>query len=102
MQFDFLGHRGLLHNSDKLRRSCAFLLSFERWKKFKSAVAAAVAANGGTVSHQHGVGRDHATHLKKEKDAMGMNAIAELCRLFDPKKIMNPGKLLQDGGPWAE
>ena len=79
-----------------------FAPNFERWKKFKAAVAAAIAAHGGTVSHQHGVGRDHATHLKKEKDTMGMAAIAELCRLFDPKKIMNPGKLLQDEGPWAE
>lgn len=79
-----------------------FAPNFERWKKFKAAVSSTIAAHGGTVSHQHGVGRDHATHLKKEKDTMGMNAIAELCRLFDPKKIMNPGKLLQDGGPWAE
>ena len=32
---------------------------------------------------------------------LGMATLAELCRHFDPKKIMNPGKLLQDGGPWA-
>ena len=79
-----------------------FAPNFERWKKLKAAVATTIATHGGTVSHQHGVGRDHATHLKKEKDTMGMAAIAELCRLFDPKKIMNPGKLLQDEGPWAE
>jgi alkyldihydroxyacetonephosphate synthase len=78
-----------------------FAPNFERWQKLKAAVAATIAAHGGTVSHQHGVGRDHATHLKKEKGTLGMAAIAELCRLFDPKKIMNPGKLLQDEGPWA-
>ena len=79
-----------------------FAPNFERWQKLKAAVAATIAAHGGTVSHQHGVGRDHATHLKKEKDKLGMEAIAELCRLFDPQKIMNPGKLLQDDGPWAQ
>jgi alkyldihydroxyacetonephosphate synthase len=79
-----------------------FATNFERWKKLKSAVAATIASHGGTVSHQHGVGRDHATHLPTEKDKLGMAAIAELCALFDPKKIMNPGKLLQDEGPWAE
>jgi len=79
-----------------------FAPNFERWQKLKAAVAATIAAHGGTVSHQHGVGRDHATHLKKEKDKLGMEAIAELCRLFDPQKIMNPGKLLQDEGPWAQ
>ena len=75
--------------------------NFERWQKLKAAVAASIAAHGGTVSHQHGVGRDHAAHLVDEKGALGMASLAELCRHFDPKKIMNPGKLLQDGGPWA-
>ena len=60
-----------------------------------------VAAHGGTVSHQHGVGRDHAAHLKDEKGPLGMATLAGLCRHFDPNKIMNPGKLLQDEGPWA-
>ena len=75
--------------------------NFERWQKFKAAVAAAIAAHGGTVSHQHGVGRDHAAHLADEKGPLGMATLAGLCRHFDPEGIMNPGKLLQDGGPWA-
>ncbi|WPC65214.1 FAD-binding oxidoreductase [Rhodoferax ferrireducens] len=78
-----------------------FAPNFERWQRLKTAVAATVAAHGGTVSHQHGVGRDHAAHLADEKGPLGMATLAELCRHFDPKKIMNPGKLLQDGGPWA-
>ena len=78
-----------------------FAPNFERWQKLKAAVAATIAAHGGTVSHQHGVGRDHATHLKDEKGPLGMATLAELCRHFDPNRIMNPGKLLQDDGPWA-
>jgi len=78
-----------------------FAPNFERWQRLKAAVAATIAAHGGTVSHQHGVGRDHAAHLPDEKGALGMATLAQLCRHFDPKKIMNPGKLLQDGGPWA-
>ena len=78
-----------------------FAPNFERWDKFKAAVANAIAAHGGTVSHQHGVGRDHAAHLVDEKGPLGMATLAELCRHFDPNGIMNPGKLLQDGGPWA-
>ncbi len=78
-----------------------FAPNFERWQKLKAAVAATIAAHGGTVSHQHGVGRDHAAHLADEKGPLGMATLAELCRHFDPNKIMNPGKLLQDGGPWA-
>ena len=44
-----------------------FAPNFERWQKFKAAVADTIAAHGGTVSHQHGVGRDHAAHLVDEK-----------------------------------
>ncbi len=78
-----------------------FAPNFERWQKLKAAVADTIAAHGGTVSHQHGVGRDHAAHLQDEKGPLGMATLAQLCRHFDPKKIMNPGKLLQDEGPWA-
>ncbi|WP_298213042.1 FAD-binding oxidoreductase [Acidovorax sp.] len=79
-----------------------FAPNFERWQQLKRAVAAQIAAHGGTVSHQHGVGRDHATHLVDEKGPLGMATLAGLCRHFDPHGIMNPGKLLQDGGPWAD
>lgn len=73
-----------------------------RWRALKTAVAAQIAAHGATVSHQHGVGRDHAAHLAQEKGPLGMAAITSLFHQFDPHGIMNPGKLLQDGGPWAD
>ena len=76
--------------------------NFARWQALKKAVAAQIAAHGGTVSHQHGVGRDHAAHLAREKGQLGMATLAGLCRQFDPHGIMNPGKLLQDGGPWRD
>ena len=79
-----------------------FAPNFERWQKLKAAVAKTIAAHGGTVSHQHGVGRDHATQLHVEKGPLGIATLAELCLHFDPNKIMNPGKLLQDAGPWAQ
>ncbi|MCF8149108.1 MAG: FAD-binding oxidoreductase [Burkholderiaceae bacterium] len=75
-----------------------FAENLKRWQNYKARVAAAIAAHGGTVSHQHGVGRDHAPNLALEKGQLGMATLAELCRHFDPKGIMNPGKLLQDGG----
>ena len=59
-------------------------------------MSAARSAHGRTVSHQHGGGRDHAANLPLEKGALGMGALAALCRHFDPQRIMNPGKLLLD------
>jgi alkyldihydroxyacetonephosphate synthase len=56
----------------------------------------AIVKNGGTISHQHGVGRDHAPFLPAEKGVIGMKALASLCQHFDPSRRLNPGKLLLD------
>jgi alkyldihydroxyacetonephosphate synthase len=60
----------------------------------KDAASKAITSNGGTISHQHGVGSDHLPYLEAEKGAIGLAAINCLCRQFDPKGIMNPGKLV--------
>ena len=55
-------------------------------------------ANGGTISHQHGVGTDHVPWLAAEKGELGIAAMGALLRQFDPQGMMNPGKLLPDAG----
>jgi alkyldihydroxyacetonephosphate synthase len=65
-----------------------------RWRTLKQAVSLAIVANGGTISHQHGVGSDHAPYVAAEKGALGVSAMGALFRHFDPQQIMNPGKLL--------
>ncbi len=65
-----------------------------RWRAMKASTCNAIIANGGTISHQHGVGMDHLPYLGAEKGTLGLAAIASLCRQFDPKGIMNPGKLV--------
>ncbi|MDP9482982.1 MAG: FAD-binding oxidoreductase, partial [Chloroflexota bacterium] len=68
--------------------------TLDRWARLKAAASAAIVAGGGTISHQHGVGRDHAAYLDVEKGAGGMAALEGLVRTFDPKRILNPGALL--------
>jgi len=68
--------------------------TMERWRKLKTAGAEAIVRHGGTISHQHGVGIDHAPYLPAEKGELGINAIKELCQMFDPDGRMNPGKLV--------
>jgi alkyldihydroxyacetonephosphate synthase len=65
-----------------------------RWRRLKNAVSEAIVAGGGTISHQHGVGTDHAPWLVKEKGPLGMDALRALFRQFDPGGCMNPGKLV--------
>jgi alkyldihydroxyacetonephosphate synthase len=65
-----------------------------RWTHLKTAACQAIVANGGTISHQHGVGIDHAPYLEAEKGSLGVSAMRHLFAHFDPQGMMNPGKLL--------
>lgn len=68
--------------------------TLDRWKTIKKAASQTIVRAGGTISHQHGVGLDHKPYLESEKGPLGMSALKELCRHFDPKNRMNPSKLL--------
>jgi alkyldihydroxyacetonephosphate synthase len=64
-----------------------------RWKRFKGAVSKAIVSNGGTITHQHGIGLDHKPYLAAEKGRLGVDAMRAIFARFDPDGIMNPGKL---------
>ena len=66
----------------------------ERWQRLKRAASRIIVAQGGTISHQHGVGMDHAPYLAAEKGQVGLQVLADVGRSLDPDGIMNPGKLL--------
>ena len=66
-----------------------------RWQKIKKAASTTVANGHATISHQHGVGKDHAPYMPAEKGPLGMHSIELLAEGFDPKQLLNPGTLLE-------
>ncbi len=68
--------------------------TLRRWELLKGNASRAIVAAGGTISHQHGVGRDHAPYLQAEKSALGLAALRGAFAEFDPDGRMNPGVLL--------
>lgn len=66
----------------------------EQWKGAKEAASRAISETGGTISHHHGVGVDHAHWMPAEKGAVGMQLLLAMKREMDPKGILNPGKLI--------
>ena len=70
--------------------------TLRRWEALKGAASRAIVAGGGTISHQHGVGRDHAPYLADEKGPLALSALGDVARRFDPEGRMNPGVLLSD------
>jgi alkyldihydroxyacetonephosphate synthase len=67
--------------------------AWQRWAALKRAVSEAIVACGGTISHQHGVGRDHARYLPAEKGEAGMAALAATFAHFDPQGILGSDNL---------
>ena len=65
-----------------------------QWQAIKRAASDAIVMNGGTITHHHGVGADHAPWLAEEKGPVGMSILKATKREIDPKGVMNPGKLL--------
>ena len=66
----------------------------EQWAKIKHAASEALLANGGTITHHHGVGRVHRSHWEKERSALFEAALSATKDRLDPSGILNPGCLL--------
>jgi alkyldihydroxyacetonephosphate synthase len=65
-----------------------------QWQAIKTAASAAIVEGGGTITHHHAVGRDHAPWMEAEVGREGIRALRALKAELDPGGIMNPGKLL--------
>jgi alkyldihydroxyacetonephosphate synthase len=70
-----------------------------QWRAAKAAASDAIAAAGGTITHHHAVGRDHAPWLEGEIGALGLDVLRAAKARLDPAGIMNPGKLLSGTPP---
>jgi alkyldihydroxyacetonephosphate synthase len=65
-----------------------------QWRAAKAAASDAIIAAGGSISHHHGVGRDHLPWYRQEAGELGVRALAAVKRELDPVGILNPGILL--------
>jgi alkyldihydroxyacetonephosphate synthase len=66
----------------------------EQWQTVKRAACEAIVAGGGTITHHHAVGRDHAPYMEAEVGRTGLDVLRAVKDRLDPANIMNPGKLL--------
>ena len=66
----------------------------EQWGEVKRAASEAIVAGGGTITHHHAVGRDHAPYMEAEVGVAGIEALRAVKERLDPAGVMNPGKLL--------
>ena len=56
-----------------------------------------VASHGGSISAEHGIGQLKVGELARYEDPASLDLMRRIKRAIDPKGIMNPGKVLDDG-----
>ena len=66
--------------------------AWETYKKIWDDGVAACLREGGTMSHQHGVGLSRSTYTEGELGS-AFNVLKQIKEVLDPNGIMNPGKL---------
>ena len=66
--------------------------AWNTYKKIWDDGVAACLREGGTMSHQHGVGTTRSTYVEDELGS-GFLVLKKIKEILDPKGIMNPGKL---------
>ncbi len=66
----------------------------EQWRVAKTAASDAIVASGGTITHHHAIGRDHAPWMPAEVGNLGLEVLRSAKATLDPAGVMNPGKLL--------
>jgi alkyldihydroxyacetonephosphate synthase len=64
----------------------------------KSAIQQAFIDNGGSISHHHGVGLEHAPWLEDDISATGVGVLQGLFDAVDPGGNFNPGKIIPSPG----
>ena len=87
-------------NRDGASLSVTFLARMARgneiaqWEAIKRVATDCIVANGGMLSHHHGVGYEHAAWMRRENGVIGIDALRAVKNALDPNEVMNPGKWL--------
>ncbi len=67
-----------------------------QWRMAKEAASEAILARGATISHHHGVGRDHLGPYRREVGPLAIAALRAVKAKLDPAGILNPGVLIPE------
>ncbi|RVX43056.1 alkyldihydroxyacetonephosphate synthase [Nonomuraea polychroma] len=69
-----------------------------QWERAKAAASTAIVEAGGTITHHHGVGRDHRDAYAAELGPAGVAILQAVKSRLDPAGILNPGVLIPRSG----
>ena len=70
--------------------------SKENTEKINQIIYSNLKENGGSVSAEHGIGLDKKKYLHTSRSSEEINLMKTLKKILDPKKILNPGRVIPD------
>jgi FAD/FMN-containing dehydrogenase len=94
VNFGHLGDGNLHYNVQAPVGVDAAVFLAEREHEINNIVYNAVAAHGGSISAEHGVGVLKREELVQYKDATALGLMRALKQALDPRGLMNPGRVL--------
>jgi glycolate oxidase len=68
-----------------------------RVQEAKAELYAKAVELGGTLTGEHGIGKGKAPYMHLEHSEVAMDVMRSLKKMFDPKNILNPGKMALEG-----
>ena len=66
----------------------------DQWKALNHVVHEIVLALGGSISAEHGIGQLKRVELVEVKSDIEMDLMRQIKNMFDPDRLMNPGKVV--------
>lgn len=70
---------------------------FEKAQKAVDEIIQAAVEFGGVLSGEHGIGLEKQKFMRRTQDPMFIDLMRKIKGIFDPKGILNPGKIWEDG-----
>ena len=67
----------------------------QKREALKDAIYIALDKIGGSISAEHGIGQMKVDQLRKVKDPIALEVMSQLKKSFDPKGLLNPGKVVK-------
>ena len=91
--FGHLGD-GNLHYNMAVQEGTAVAVAFAHEAEINRLVHDAVAAAGGSISAEHGLGQMKREEIRRYKSPLELELMRAIKQALDPRGLMNPGKLL--------
>lgn len=97
LQVTVIGHAGDGNLHPSVMTDANDPAHFARAQRAVDAIIEAAVEFGGVLSGEHGIGLEKQKFMRRTQDPIFLDLMRRIKEVFDPKGILNPGKIWEDG-----